>query len=212
MPLAPSHPHLHRFSRSKVRNKTGVVAWIVSNCRSTNERERLAKKLAKYVPVDVYGACGTLKCPEDEDCYAFVARNYLFYLSFENSHCRDYTTEKFFKALKKDIVPVVYGGGNYRELAPPRSFIDVEDFPSIELLGSYLNLLRQDLDGYLAYFEWKKDYWVQQGGRKAVCKLCEMLNDPEQPEKVYEDIVHWWYSDETAQCKSGRKLPRVVWV
>ena len=29
-----------------------------------------------------------------------------FYLSFENSICEDYATEKFFNALKSDIVPV----------------------------------------------------------------------------------------------------------
>ena len=29
-----------------------------------------------------------------------------FYLSFENSICEDYATEKFFNALKSEIVPV----------------------------------------------------------------------------------------------------------
>ena len=32
-----------------------------------------------------------------------------FYLAFENSHCQDYITEKFWRALDKGIVPIVMG-------------------------------------------------------------------------------------------------------
>ena len=54
-----------------------VVAQFVSNCNSHSDRleaflihipifeslrENLVKSLSKHIPVDVYGACGTLKC------------------------------------------------------------------------------------------------------------------------------------------------------
>lgn len=45
-----------------IRNKTKLVAWIVSNCDSKSGRNSYANQLKKYINVDVYGACGSLKC------------------------------------------------------------------------------------------------------------------------------------------------------
>jgi hypothetical protein len=57
-----------------------------------------------------------------------LGRQYKFYLSFENSICRDYITEKFYQPLLNSMVPVVYGGADYE--ASPDSFIDVRNFPT----------------------------------------------------------------------------------
>lgn len=72
-------------------------------------------KLKEFIGVDVYGHCGQHKCPQDKsvDCREYVGSKYKFYFSFENCLCKDYITEKFFLMLKFDIVPVVFGGGNY---------------------------------------------------------------------------------------------------
>lgn len=63
---------------------------------------RLAYTLSKYLSVDVYGECGDLDCPRlfQDACYKMLEREYKFYLSFENSLCRDYVTEKFFGILQ----------------------------------------------------------------------------------------------------------------
>ena len=60
------------------------------------------------------------------DCMPLVEANYKFYLSFENSFCRDYITEKFWKVLKYRVVPIVLGAGNYSLYAPPKSYINVQ--------------------------------------------------------------------------------------
>ena len=72
-----------------------------------------------------------------------IASNYQFYLAFENSLCKDYATEKLFRALASDLVPVVMGGANYSNIVPPKSVINVQDFESPELLGKELKRLAE---------------------------------------------------------------------
>lgn len=73
-----------------VKSKSKQVAWFVSNCQTTSHREEYVKQLARYIQVDVYGKCGHLNClpPSSDECYRKIAREYRFYLSFENSICR----------------------------------------------------------------------------------------------------------------------------
>ena len=61
---------------------------------------------------------------ERAKCYQKVQTEYKFYLSFENSLCKDYVTEKFFKILKDDIIPITFNGVNMSEIAPPHSHIN----------------------------------------------------------------------------------------
>lgn len=195
--------------RAYFANKTGSVAWVVSNCHNAiSNREVLAKELAKHVKLDVYGKCGDKDCPKD--CFDMIEKNYKFYLSFENSYCKDYTTEKLYKILQRNIIPIVYGGGNYTAVTPPTSVINVEDFNNIEELAYFINYLNDNLDDYLEYFEWKKHYKIAIESKRVACKLCEMLNDPKLPPKTYRNIHHWWFSKEMSQCKSGDELPPIA--
>ncbi|XP_014788844.1 glycoprotein 3-alpha-L-fucosyltransferase A [Octopus bimaculoides] len=89
--------------KEQVRNyamgKPKKVAWFVSNCYPNNNRTDYAKELAKYIQVDIYGGCGTKVCKRknEEQCFRKLEEEYKFYLAFENSNCRDYITEKFFR-------------------------------------------------------------------------------------------------------------------
>ena len=56
---------------------------------------------------------------------------YKFSLAFENSLCRDYVTEKFWRILNETLsIPIVMGGADYKALAPPDSYLDVTNFTS----------------------------------------------------------------------------------
>ena len=84
-------------NKSYAAGKTKKVAWFVSNCGARNTRKEYAKELQKYISVDIYGHCGTKQCPrKNKKCFEMLNTDYKFYLSFENSNCRDYITEKFF--------------------------------------------------------------------------------------------------------------------
>ena len=75
-----------------------------------------------------------MKCPKipkkhfevhnrvDPYCHTNIAKQYWFYLAFENSICNDYITEKLWRTLQTQTVPVVMGGGNYLRDAPERVF------------------------------------------------------------------------------------------
>ena len=155
-----------------------LVAWFVSHCNVQSKRDQFTKQLQKYIPVDIYGRCGTLKCKDHGDCYKMLEREYKFYLSFENAFCADYITEKVWNILKLDIVPVVRGGGDYKAALPPGSYINVEDFSSVKALADYLLMLSKNDVMYRQYFEWKKHFEVVSGNYKAYvhCQVCAFLN------------------------------------
>lgn len=194
-------------TEKEVQEKPYKIAWMVSNCNAQSNRKELYEKLSKYFPIDVYGACGTMSCPREDfsGCYDLLARNYKFYLSFENSICADYVTEKMYIALNRDFIPIVYGGVDYSKFAPPNSVIDVSKFSSVEELAKYLKSLDEDPKKYLSYFEWKKHYVVKRDHKLTVCSLCKKLHEP-LVHKSY-DIQKWW-SDGT--CRLGDDLPKIV--
>ena len=72
----------------------------------------------------------------------------MFYLSFENSICKDYVTEKFWR-FKKLIVPVVMKREIYQNIMPDGSYIAASDFKSPKELADYLYKLALNEEEYL---------------------------------------------------------------
>ncbi|XP_037090987.1 alpha-(1,3)-fucosyltransferase 7-like [Pollicipes pollicipes] len=190
-------------------NRKVAAAWVVSHCPSHSKREVYVKKLARSLQVDIYGKCGTLRCPSDKrksapriDCYRSVAATHFFYLSFENSLCEDYITEKFWLALRAGLVPVVRGPPPeaYQRVAPPHSFIHVQDFQSVSGLAAYLSSLMHNRTAYESYFAWRSSYRVRFDDK--VCDLCAYLSQ-EQPTKAVR-LSEVWGTDQ--HCVSGDAL------
>ncbi|CAG2111590.1 unnamed protein product [Medioppia subpectinata] len=130
--------------------KSASAAWIVSNCHTPSNRETYVNNLRKHIDIDIYGKCGQY-CPRDGTCEAAIVKKYKFYLSFENSLCKDYVTEKLFKYASYDIIPVVYGSADYSLIMPNNSFINVKDFNTTEDLAKYLKLVSSDKQLYNSY-------------------------------------------------------------
>ncbi|XP_068213476.1 alpha-(1,3)-fucosyltransferase C-like [Palaemon carinicauda] len=176
--------------------KTKLAAWFVSNCVSASKRERFVRELQKNITVDILGTCGPLKCSRAvqwDSCYKTLEKDYKFYFSFENSLCQDYVTEKFFNILKLNVVPVVYGFGNYSALAPAHSYINALDFPSAEDLAQYLLYLDKNDTAYNEYFRWKVYHHFPTDWDRRMnhwCELCKRLHTDLHP-KTY-DLQDWF--------------------
>ena len=85
-----------------VQDKDKIAVWYRSNCKTRSGRENYVAQLEMWTQVDSFGWCSRkIGCPRSQDCFKTqVEPNYFFYLSFENSLCEDYVTEKFFNALQ----------------------------------------------------------------------------------------------------------------
>ncbi|XP_043218687.1 alpha-(1,3)-fucosyltransferase 7-like [Amphibalanus amphitrite] len=180
-----------------------LVAWVVSHCSTDGRREDYVAQLRRYIAVDEFGACSGRPCPRPGalQCYQHLARSHLFYLAFENSLCRDYVTEKFFNALHVGLVPVARGAtrAEYEALAPPDSFLHVDDFAGPQELADHLRWLASNGTALARYHRWRSQYRF--APRERWCRLCELMSRHMEPgTAVLPDLHSWWY--EGAQCHS----------
>lgn len=185
-----------------IKGKTKLATWVVSHCPTPVRREEYVRQLQKFVPIDVYGRCSNVSCPGSGSCDEMVRSDYKFYLSFENSWCPDYFTEKFIRGFMFDTVPVVMSGTDYSHFAPRHSYIDARDFSSPKELAKYLVMVAESDYLYAQYFQWKTDYTIDVPDWRGWCDLCRMANDDSLPPKVYPDIIKWWYQD-AGECISN---------
>ena len=148
--------------------KRGLVSWFVSHCNTHNGRENYVNQLQKIIPIDIRGKCSRreeckIKRPTDNLCPSAIdiMNSYKFYLSFENSNCVDYITEKVYKVLLPGMatVPIIMSGvTNLKDILPPHSFIDAASFKSPRKLARFLLLLDNDDKLYNQYFAWRSAY------------------------------------------------------
>ncbi|KAI8509180.1 Alpha-(1,3)-fucosyltransferase 7 [Branchiostoma belcheri] len=189
--------------------KKKLAVWFISKCNTQANRIAYATELVKHMHIDVYGRCGTNDvCAKKKfKCMNDIIRQYKFYIAFENMKCKEYLTEKFWRnALENDVVPVVLGANrsDYERLAPPHSYIHVDDFNSPKELADYLKMLADDKDRYNAYFKWKtippppKNMPLEEG---RWCNLCrELLDRCPTKRKVYTDLRTWWEGENLSMC------------
>nr|XP_054753839.1 4-galactosyl-N-acetylglucosaminide 3-alpha-L-fucosyltransferase 9-like [Lytechinus pictus] len=204
------------------------VAWLASNCGNSPflhwNRTGFVRELSKLVDVGMYGKCGEAgACPSRfqqvngkdylSSCNDFL-RQFKFYLALENCACRDYMSEKFWNhAYNLDLVPIVFGPSraDYEAVAPPNSFIHVEDFETLQDLADYINLLDRNDHLYNKFFEWKKygsvvvsrEQWLFEP--KNMCQVVRRLLADEKAEREgiqtpsLPDLTEWW----TNSCRQS---------
>ncbi len=167
-------PHLKEM-RPQILNRNIVyIAWFVSNCNTHSRREDYVNQLRSQpgIHVDIYGHCKSIyhshiipiQCEKGtSNCTDKILSNYRFYLSFENSKCDTYITEKYWiQGLNKHAIPIVLGAKReqYQRIAIPNSYIHVDDYSTIEDLAKELHRLNQNDSEYVRYLQWTQLYDV----------------------------------------------------
>jgi hypothetical protein len=99
------------------------------------------------------------------------------------------------RCCRNDVIPIVMGAApeDYARVAPPHSYIHVDDFESPRHLAEYLHMLDKNDTLYNEYFRWKGSgefintfFW---------CRVCALLHDTSHPPSWYKDIDQWWRGD-----------------
>ncbi|RUS91521.1 hypothetical protein EGW08_000742 [Elysia chlorotica] len=190
------------------------VAWLVSHCTTSSKREDYVQRLqAAGLEVHIYGSCGNYSCHDggtnadpssfapDSICLPHISKNYFFYLSFENSLCKDYMTEKIFKIYDSvDLIPIVMGGADYNRYLPARTFVNTADFVSPADLARYVQRLAGDKRRYLGMLR-EKNKWQRLDRPPWYCSLGEKLATGLTP-RVQPDVRSWYVR---GQCSRPHK-------
>lgn len=159
--------------RAKKRTST-FTFWMVSNCLTTSNREKFVSEMLSHLNIDIYGKCNQnfpAKFSKFSDVYispqANELKHYKFYLSFENSYCQDYVTEKYWQFASPSnifdlhVVPIIRNSHkeSYQTNAArlPVSYINANRFGSARELAAYLHYLNENQTAYEEYFKWKLD-------------------------------------------------------
>jgi hypothetical protein len=126
-------------------------------------RVNFMKELSEYVPLKSFGRCLNNAPGEYGEKFKLDQLSKCkFYLAFENSHVKDYITEKFYQGwmLHTPTILVYYGAPNIKDFSPISeefpSFIDTSQFKTVKELGTYMQSLLKNPQEYNKYFEWRK--------------------------------------------------------
>ena len=77
--------------------------------------------------------------------------------------------------MQYNIIPIVYGGADYKSILPDNSYIDVRSFKSAKSLADYLYKVGSDEKLYNSFFEWKKHFQSVVTHIEPFCTLCTSL-------------------------------------
>jgi len=210
--LAKRDTAVPNYDENMATNKSMLLVAFISNCKGT--RIKMFKSIREALPMEerhrvkIFGKCADKgdvnPCPDRKDvaCMDRVFRTVKFYFAAENSWCKGYITEKFFRGYEHDMVPLAVGGlgrEDYEFLAPGSSFLHADDFTSAEMLAKRLLELDRDDEAYSQMFDWRATHVFQHPRVRygqGICELCDELHlerKLQRPARKFKNLDHWWY-------------------
>lgn len=231
---------------TKRHNKIRGAVAMISNCRSSR-RNVLITRLSELVrwpngtrAIEVYGKCAKKLSimndtpnpilarprafdPEGRQKQKEALKQYKFYLSFENSQCKDYISEKFFSnGLASGLVPVVHGTkrSEYEQHFPGGAFMHVDDYNTVEQLAERINyyLRPENEKEYLEFFDWytlsSSDLARYGPHRDPFDRLCVdgfLARNGRLDMPAIPDLSTWWYGEREHISEEICKLEGPIW-
>ncbi|OWF39953.1 Alpha-(1,3)-fucosyltransferase C [Mizuhopecten yessoensis] len=207
-----------------LRSKSKTAVGFISHCKARSKRDEFVRKLRSYgVDIDIYGKCGNLTCGGGKDtkwkgvwnvtsghrdnCFDVLDSPYKFYLSLENSLCKDYVTEKSLHlVLRHQIVPIIRDGANRSLYHPPHSYVDTKDFKSIKSLAKYIKFLSENFDEYLKFFKWRKHYSVGTVSgvlQSSLCDMCNRMHHQQRYKRLYSNLENFFTKTHDTKTNQG---------
>lgn len=118
--------------------KNKFCNFVYSNCDPNREgtklRQEFFRKLSKYKKVDSGGGCLNNMGQRVSHKIQFMSE-YKFSIAFENSNqfngVYGYTTEKIFEPMLANSIPIYWGNPKIGDEFNPKSFINFNDFPTM---------------------------------------------------------------------------------
>ena len=183
----------YKINTQIAEKKTKLILWYVSNC-SPRKRNEYVDELKKYVDIDIFGKCGRADpCEHNYNCTLYTKKKYKFYLAFENSQCREYITEKFWRSFEAETVPIVLGAPleNITAVSPPHSFLHVDNFTSPKHLADFVKYLDRNDTAYNQFHSWRLNYGQSNVGLSILCRLCSIAHENVTTYKYYDMKKYW---------------------
>lgn len=143
--------HLQSLGEIKAM-KSDFCSITVSNTNRHPIFKTIVEELSKYKRVDSGGIWQNNMGGRVPDKLAFD-RTHKFSVVCENSAHSGYTTEKLVQAFAAGCVPIYWGDPSISKVFNPKSFINVQDFSTVQELAEYIKKVDLDDSLYESYLK-----------------------------------------------------------
>lgn len=137
----------HKMAESIFAENRCDCSFVVSNAKGMSEREQMFDLLSEKM--NVYSG-GKFRnnigyCVPDK---LEFQKKYKFSICFENCSFPGYTTEKIMQAFASGAIPIYMGDPIIDKFINPKSFVNCNDFDTLEDAVQYIIKINQDDDLY----------------------------------------------------------------
>jgi FkbM family methyltransferase len=170
-------------NKIEVPQKSKFCSIICQQDNVSNTRSEIVNKLSKYKRVDCGGKFMNnigYVVPRGINCSGKIEHNnnYKFAITFENKEYPGYVTEKMCDAYKSKCIPIYWGTSDVVKDFNKSTFINANDFVSIDELVEYIIKVDNNDELYASYF---KEPILSN-------KWLDILNDPYKT--FYKNLAH----------------------
>lgn len=205
-----------------LKSKSKFCNFLYSNPHAHPMRDRLFYILSNYKRVDSLGmhlnnveVKGTGYEGHREECINLKSP-YKFSIAAENAVYQGYTSEKIFTSLEAHTIPIYFGNPDIVEDVNPDSFINVNNFDSLDSLVEYIKMIDEDDNLWCKMISaaWLTPQQINQHKQRTLeyqTKMNRLLTDTISPRIaigyhvgnyrkhvlegnfVFEKYNNWWY-------------------